>query len=590
MKTKYLSLLLCGAFAVSAQATGESTVSKTDVLGRHVSSVRNTPKAYVKDVKKQMNQKSDVDKPKTLARVIYHPYDVSIRTTYGAFEHRNGRRWYALDNQENLTESQYLSQINHIEDTDAARIDYTSRMDMQYINNHNANLYEIPKVGNTKCVGQESCTVTAGSSIAKNGVLSITYWNYNTVKNNSNLVAQTDQLGYRGNGIGIAMTEGGLPMVEYNHAPSDRFVILHNEENSGHIAHATNTARVLNNVAKGATVYGIQRLCYDETLLPLPVDGYARTPKIYIGNHSYGCSEGSVYKEVSQKIDDYIYHTRTIEFASAANNGEKSNEMSDVGMGVNVITVGAVRNTLNYHTTSTWKNPSFTNDGGTYVKPEVANFSDLLFPELGYAYVAKDGKGELIAPYHSLTSSASPYTAASVALLLSRFPFYKWHPEVVKALLITSSVKPVQNAEQHDKDNVDYNVAMGIPDGNAMFEKNRSRFWNGNNEDFFDSGDQITVTETNIKPNKKYRVAIAWLSRGSYVYGAGKLPPDLDLYVYQNGEFRGQSHSWNNSVESIECESDSDRPVTISISRYRNDGGRVLLGYNFVELPTEYQD
>ena len=58
MKTKYLSLLLCGAFAVSAQATGESTVSKTDVLGRHVSSVRNTPKAYVKDVKKQMNQKN----------------------------------------------------------------------------------------------------------------------------------------------------------------------------------------------------------------------------------------------------------------------------------------------------------------------------------------------------------------------------------------------------------------------------------------------------------------------------------------------------------------------------------------------------
>ena len=156
--------------------------------------------------------------------------------------------------------------------------------------------------------------------------------------------------------------------------------------------------------------------------------------------------------------------------------------------------------------------------------------------------------------------------------------------------MITSSVKPVQNAEQHDKDNVDYNVAMGIPDGNAMFEKNRSRFWNGNNEDFFDSGDQITVTETNIKPNKKYRVAIAWLSSGSYVYGAGKLPQDLDLYVYQNGEFRGQSNSWNNSFESIEFESNSDRPVTISISRYRNDGGRVLLGYNFVELPTEYQD
>ena len=54
MNKKYSTLFLCAAFALGAQAAEET--AKADVLGRHISNMRNTPKAYVKDVKKQVSQ------------------------------------------------------------------------------------------------------------------------------------------------------------------------------------------------------------------------------------------------------------------------------------------------------------------------------------------------------------------------------------------------------------------------------------------------------------------------------------------------------------------------------------------------------
>ena len=106
MKIKYSTLFLSCAFALSAQAAEQSASPKADVLGRHVSSTRNVPKAYIKEVKKQVNQKSDVVKSKSLAKVANYPSEASIRKTYGAFEHRNGQRWYALNERTGLSESQ----------------------------------------------------------------------------------------------------------------------------------------------------------------------------------------------------------------------------------------------------------------------------------------------------------------------------------------------------------------------------------------------------------------------------------------------------------------------------------------------------
>ena len=120
MSKKSILLLIGSAVAMNAGAaervvavsSAELNVTKaqTDVLGRHNSKVRYTPQNFVK-----------TQKSKVLAKAADYPSEESIAKTYGAFEHRNGKRWYAFNTEEGLSESQYISRINNVEDNDQAR-------------------------------------------------------------------------------------------------------------------------------------------------------------------------------------------------------------------------------------------------------------------------------------------------------------------------------------------------------------------------------------------------------------------------------------------------------------------------------------
>ena len=583
MRKKYSSLFLCCAFALSAQAAEQSASMKADVLGRHVTSTRNVPKAYIKDVKKSVDQKSDVVKTKSLAKVANYPSEASIRKTYGAFEYRNGRRWYALDSDEGSSESQYLSRINQIEDNDKGRSSYVRG---------NTSNFPAKDPSFYYFVVLSATTVTSEDSRG--------YSDYRNLLQKSNLNSSFLNAGYKGDGIGISFTENGAPFAG---VISDNKLIMDGDCGNKYpnTAHATNVARILNRIAPKAPLYGYMQNCspaYTSLETVFPANGYYKDPKIYIGSHSYG-NPGEEYNEESRDVDDYIYATRAIQFASIGNAGNgdgSSGQASAVARGVNVISVGAVLDDMTYNATSSWKNPklreisSDPESGREYVKPEIANFSNILFPGEDRLSLNVNGNKVKVWPFLGSTSAATPYTAASTALLLDRHPFYRWHPEVVKALLITSSVKKISNAARHDGDNAPFKIAMGIPDGKAMTQNNRSRFWNGNNGEFFDSNGKISFTESNIEPNKKYRIAIAWLSSGTYVYNSGRITQDLDLEVSQNGVRVGYSGSWANPFEFVEFTSNSNRPLTITISRHRNDGGRVLLGYNLLRVPNEYQN
>ena len=128
---------------------------------------------------------------------------------------------------------------------------------------------------------------------------------------------------------------------------------------------------------------------------------------------------------------------------------------------------------------------------------------------------------------------------------------------------------------------------MGVPEGRALAQFNRSRFWNGNNGDHFVDG-KIEFYETDIKKNKKYRIAIAWLSSGEDVVKYGKLPQEINLYVYQGNVLKGSSYSKSNPFEMVEINTYNDNNLRIVITRKQgnneNLGGRVLLGYNLVEI------
>ena len=601
MNKKYSTLFLCAAFALGAQAAEET--AKADVLGRHISNMRNTPKAYVKDVKKQVSQNqkdAGLKEKKVLARKSNYTYpsgEVNIATTQATFT-AIANNWgqvtktYTL-NGSTVTENQYSSTIDYIENLDAARKQYTNQY-VYYNNNQNYGLYDVRRAGDDG-YGQSYYQ-------ANNHGETIKFWNYTTLKSSlSNMTNYTDGVGYTGSGIGISLTAEGLPLMKYSHAPADRFTLMHNPVNSDaqRTVRGSENARVLNNIASGAHVYGLQNRCgYQTGGKAFASDGYAKNPKIFIGVQADPCTWSFNYETGSRDIDDFIYNTRTIEFAPAGDLGR--DYMPDVGMGVNVITVGAVKSSLGdiqsltYHQKSGADNPTFTDGTTKYVKPEIANVSDFLFPQ-HHSVAIKGGDdgtwGGLVdgwnvfRPYYGGTDAAASYTAATVAALLQRYPFYKWHPEVVKALLITSSIKAINNASSYDSDN-EGKYAMGIPKGEAMFVNNRSRFWNGKNSDFFSSGypGVIEFTESNINPNKKYRIAIAWLSRGSVVYDYEDIPQDIDLEVWQNGSRIGYSDSWHNSFEFTEVSPTTSADLTIKIKRYNNIGGRVLLGYNLVEV------
>lgn len=596
MMIKNSALFLCCAFALSA-ATAEESVAvssaqlniskaKTDVLGRHNSKVRNTPKAFVKDIKPKSLMKSD----------NYIPSEIPMRKTKGVFEYRkiNGtyQRKYTLDDI-GYGESEYLRRIQEIEDSDNPRNFFIDFNPTNYKNYINEDLYEVKKTLD-ECTGKESCVKYLTTYAVKVGTYGgveekkeyIDFWNYSTVLKKSNLDQSVIGSNVRGQNIGISFTENGLPLPVSN----INYIPLASCDNATtyHITHGSRVALVLNAVAPDATLYGLDTGCNYESVV-LPIDGYRKSPKIYIGNHSYG-DGGRVYDEKkSGFMDDFIYNTRTIEFVSAGNSGQDATgQITALGRATNTITVGAVHNDLTYHKTSSRENPAYTTNGSTIVKPEIANFSDLLFPSLGATAIVRGAKGDVLPPVFMQTSSSTPYTAGSVALLLSKFPFYKWHPEVVKALLITSSVKKISGAANHDSDN-DNKYAMGVPDGKVMFKDNRSRFWNGNNDEFFEN-EEIVFYENGIKANRRYRVAISWLSSGKRIMELGTIPQDIDIYVEQNNEYRGGSASAHNPFELVDFKTKNTGDLKITIRRFRNDGGRVLLGYNLVELPDEYQD
>jgi len=601
MNGKIMSLLVCGACAMSAQAAAENASAKVDVLGRHISDMRNMPDAYVKNVKKQANrdaglQKDLPKKPKSLARLSSYPYprENTVQPTSGEYSYRafSGSRKYILNGQ-TMDEATYVSEINKKELKDAAREGYVKGKTWNYpaLEYHNFIYYN--NNPSNECGNQDFCDLgTVYMNGNYGGTENITAATIPYVAQNISHVNALYNTGAQGNGIGIYFLEKGAPTTGV--IPSNKLIYgadCDHTYGAADVVKATNVARTLNTVAPGATIHSYSDNCSDgygvDNLVALRVDGFYAQPQLHIGNVSFTAmstgTPNNYYSERSRVLDDIVYNTRQIQFAGAGDYAAPLGQMNEFALSLNAITVGAVRNGGTYYKSSSWKNGVHPQTGMTYVKPEIANVADFYFPSSYVPLVRGTGysSGSPLTQHFLGTASASTYTAATVALLLEKYPFYRWHPEVVKALLLTSSTLPISNAS-HDQDNGGY--AANFLDASQLIGKNHSRFWYGNNGDYF-VNEIIEFNEQNIKANKKYRVAIAWLVSGDYVFHSGALPFDLDIEVYQDGNSLGSSTSYDNPFEMVEFTTgNSTSNLTIRIRRYFNNGGRVVLGYNIVEL------
>jgi len=324
------------------------------------------------------------------------------------------------------------------------------------------------------------------------------------------------------------------------------------------------------------------------------------SPPLEIGSHSYYTTlNNDFYDDYDRDMDNYIYENKVINFKSAGNN--KSHTVTSPGKAMNIITVGAVDpatnnymnlyNDYGYHVeSSSWKNPILrpANGGSDREgsdKPEIATYTYIEFPNntvyQNSYYNNSNGFGG--------TSAAAALAAGLTATLLDQHPFFKRQPALLKAVLLTGETIPIQNFSSWDMDNYNTSpyvtpVAKAIANYSSIAYGTRSAWWSGANSDHFDSNKEIRFTENNIQANKRYRIAIAWLVDGSYVYNNGMLPQDIDLYVEQNGGVVKSSLSSRNSFEVVDFVTTSNAPLTIRIRRYSNSGnGNVLLGYHMRE-------
>lgn len=572
MKKKNI-LLTC--LALTSLVTAET---QYDLLGRqnsHVNSVVVRKVDAEKTAKASQNQ--------FLAKTSVN--DVTVKPFSGHFEYgRNTgmtkQYWFStssITGASRMNETAYFNKIKPFEDNDPAR------------NAYNNDVVSLQTLGAGWSLKNQAFSLDGDYYKSTSGLeKSVVYVNYKKIQEMSKLSSS-----YKGSGVGVYLQEGGTPYSRtgYNISYTDLSPCSNNSfKNYSNDTHASKTFRVLETTAPAAQKYVYNISCNKTSQMGnFPENVYGRS--ILIGTHSFGSSAKS-YSENAKRVDDFIYANRVVEFFSAGNagtlsQGDKINDgyLSESAWAANAISVGAVSSYTNtYAKYNSHLNP-YLGDY-YYEKPEVVNYTDFVFPfDFTSLNLNKktDGKYAYNEPVLTGTSASTPYMAGMVANLMSQHPFYKWHPEVVKALLLTAGVKDVKNADYSGNSS----AVPKIPTYTSLSENNRSRYWFGNNGDFI-KGDTIVFKESRILNNTTYNIAIAWLSSGTYMKENKRIPQDYILTVCQDNRCVSSHDGINKYDESpfrkVVFKTKSTSDLKIYIQRKRNNGGRLVLGYNLHEF------
>lgn len=513
-----------------------------DVLGRKQHSVQ------------EQNFSSCVEKKINVSVTSLDFYENEMQNVSGRYENYGIIQNYLVDG-EIVSKEKYFNYINSIKRNEFKKSDYSGYLTAREIRDLMITRKPVAITKVHEYQNEESAN----------------FVDYTVILGLSKISSDAHANGYKGNGVGVYYFEND----QRPHNSNVNTSYFSNESNLCKTSiHTAGVVSVLQKTAPEAMVYG-----FCNTKYPNP-DGY--NPSIEIGSHSWSnlSYHDKRYRDIDADMDNYIYNYRVINFVAAGNKTLNflTYYVGNPGKALNAITVGAV-SPLNdeYKSYSLYKNSIVGNQ-----KPEVANYTD--FQLTGDVAFVDERRNEVYDATMQGTSGATPYTAGMAADILDQHPFFKRHPEVFKALILTGSVKPINNAATHDMDNTGL-VAKSLPQYDKMAWGTRSAYWNGNNSAFFDSNAEIIFTESAIEAHKIYKIAIAWLVPGSYVLANNMISQDLDLYVYQNGILIAQSEGSSSPFEIVAFETENSGDLTIRIKRYANSGvGDVILGYNFLQL------
>lgn len=340
----------------------------------------------------------------------------------------------------------------------------------------------------------------------------------------------------------------------------------------------------------------------------LPQNPGSKTPQVYMGVHNRANSpevlqeDAVYYGPEARDLDNYIYNNRTVEVVAAGNYWIRNNDaqLNAQAHAANAITVGAVNagdqkiadytsNNSKYCTRGIGNCPNgyYTNNGSS--KPEIYGYTNF--------YMDNDRKRTytnwftqeafVYDPYYSGTESAASYTAGMVAGLLRANPFYRWHPEVVKAVLLASGDNNINTPYPHGQTPATTKVPTYRSTVFNRFHNDyfhESRYWIGDWDNLYthSEGNSTEIRFSVKRPDNKYNfsAAIAWLTSGNDIANYGKIPQDFDLYVYESNSsnvdnidvynYKTSSRSGGNAFEKVSFSS-SAQYLTFRILLYTED-------------------
>lgn len=418
------------------------------------------------------------------------------------------------------------------------------KQNVSYNNNERADWSNIPSYvqkynANTNNSGQPS-PYNSGSTIS--------YVDYSSVKTLSyyDRVSSWFDGNNRASKVGVYMAVEGLPAML---SPNDQNkIVFKRNKNTDSFKDGPgyeNRESKAYKLIKDASTHNNQNHTVVYVGRGQPTTPASKNPQIYMGVRNDKVGSNSAYNSLAQNLDNFIYQYRTLEFVPAGNYGDGSNYLNSQAHAANAVTVGAANTYWQQRIVSTYSSTGYPSGGSK--KPEIYNFSDFVERNRGevakyYHYGSRDYTYQ---PYYDGTEMSTAYTAGMVANLLAVNPFYRWHPEVVKAFLITADGgQTISNAYSAATDmtlSYQYLVFDYANSGNNLY-KYDSRYWNGNiyklKTRAVQDGDKVRydiffVTRNLGSSTRTAKAAISWLSSGDDIANNnGKVPQDFDLHVF----------------------------------------------------------
>ena len=330
--------------------------------------------------------------------------------------------------------------------------------------------------------------------------------------------------------VGVYLAEEALPTRLNPRDISAPFILAENasmndfKTEPGFEIRSSRMYKVLNRFSDRSVVYAKKSR---------PSNPASANPQVYMGLQAYGGPASTKYTGNAKKLDNYIYDNRTIEILGA---GNSANYVSGDAYAANAFVVGAYDPLTN-------KLASYSAKKGK--EPELYNYSNFYINDYKRTYTSSKGTNTTYLPYYDGTEASAAVTAGMISNMLSVNEFYRWHPEVVKAVALNGTwyhggVTKYDHLmfDQTDINNLHHSYYF-IGDVNTLMKE-----YDDCSESIVGCGKgkkeirlNFSTTDLETNPGQEntvtgYVASIAWLNSGNDIYNLGKLPQNFEIEAY----------------------------------------------------------